>query len=60
MVRTAAGDYGIFTSHILKDSIKFIDLNHFMNSYSIRELLQKALPKVLMIFATVGSEPRLI
>ena len=44
MVRTAAGDYGKFTSLIPKDLIKLIDLNHFVNSCSIHELLQRALP----------------
>ena len=45
MVRTAAGDYAKFTSTILKDLIKLIDLNHFVTSRTIRELLQRALPK---------------
>ena len=44
MVRTVAEDYGKFTSLLLKDLIKLIDLNHFVNSRSIRELLQRALP----------------
>ena len=45
MVCTAAGDYAKFTSTILKDLIKLIDLNHFVTSRTIRELLQRALPK---------------
>ena len=45
MINTAAGDYAKFTSTILKDSIKLIDLNHFVTSRTIRELLQRALPK---------------
>ena len=44
MVRTAAGDYGKLTSLILKDFIKFIDFNHFVNSCLICELLQRTLP----------------
>ena len=43
MIRTTAGDYGKFTSFIPKDLIKLIDLNHFINSCSICELLQRAL-----------------
>ena len=44
MVRTAAGDYGKFTGLNFKDLTKLIDLNDFENSYSICELLQRALP----------------
>ena len=36
MVRAAAGDYGKFTSLIVKDLIKLIDLNHFVKSCLIR------------------------
>ena len=43
MVGTVAGDYGKFKRIILKDLIKLIDLNHFVNSCSIRELLQRTL-----------------
>ena len=39
MVRTAAGDYGKFTSLILKDLIKLINLNHFVHYCLICELL---------------------
>ena len=45
MVCTTAGNYIKFTSTILKDFIKLIDLNHFVTSRKIRELLQRALPK---------------
>ena len=45
MVCTAAGDYAKFTSTILKDLIKLIGLNHFVTSRTIRELLQRSLPK---------------
>ena len=45
MVCTAAGDYAKFSSTILKDLIKLIDLNHFVTSRTIRELLQRDLPK---------------
>ena len=45
MVHTAAGDYAKFTSTILKDIFKLIDLNHFITSRTIRELLQIALDK---------------
>ena len=44
MVRTAAGDYRKFTNLILKDLIKLIDLNHFVNPRSICKLHQRALP----------------
>ena len=44
MVRTVAGDYGRLKSLILKDLIILIDLNLFVNSCSICELLQRALP----------------
>ena len=37
MIRTATGDHEKFTSLILKDLIKLIDLNHFLNPYSIHE-----------------------
>ena len=43
MITTAAVDYGKFTNLILKDLIKLINLNHFVNSRSIRKLLQRAL-----------------
>ena len=39
MVRTAAGDYAKFTSTILKDLITLIDLNCFVASRTIREIL---------------------
>ena len=45
MVDTAAGNYAKFTSTILKDLIKLIDLNHFVTSRTIRDLLQRALTK---------------
>ena len=45
MVRTAAGDYGKFTNLILKDLIKLIDVNHFVYSCSICDLVQRALLK---------------
>ena len=45
MVRTAADNYAKFTPTILKDLIKLIDLNHFVTSRTIRELLQRDLPK---------------
>ena len=45
IVCTAAGSYTKFSSTVLKDLIKLIDLNHFVTSRTIRELLQRALPK---------------
>ena len=45
MVCTAAGDYTKFTLTKLKYLIKLIVLNHFVISRTIRELLQRALPK---------------
>ena len=45
MVQTAAGDYRKFSVLILKDLIKLIDLNHFVNFLSICELLSRKLPK---------------
>ena len=45
MVCNTAGDYAKFTSTILKDLIKFINLNQFVTSRAIRELLQRTLPK---------------
>ena len=45
MVHTAAGNYAKFTSTLLKDLIKWIDLNHFVTSRTIREVLQTALQK---------------
>ena len=44
-VRTAANNYATFSSTILKDLIKLIDLNYFITSRTIRELLQRAFPK---------------
>ena len=44
MFCTAARDYAKFISTILKDFIKLIDLNHFVTSSTIRELLQIVLP----------------
>ena len=43
MVRNAVSDYGILIALILKDLIKPIDLNHFVNSQLICELIQEAL-----------------
>ena len=62
IVRTAAGDYRIFTI-VLKDLIKSIDLNYFVNFHSIHELLQRDLNiniyiLVLMMFTMLGLEPR--
>ena len=45
MVCTIATDYAKFTTIILKDLIKLIDLNHFVTSRTIRELLRRALSK---------------
>ena len=45
MVCIAAGNHAKFTTTILKYLIKLIDLNHFITSRTIRELLQRALPK---------------
>ena len=45
MVRTAAGDYGKVTALILEYLIMPIDLNHFVNSWLICELLQRVLPR---------------
>ena len=51
IVCTAAGSYTKFSSTVLKDLIKLIDLNHFVTSRIIRELLQRALPKRKHIFS---------
>ena len=45
MVCVAAGDHTKFTSMMLKDLIKLIDLNHLVTSRTIREILQRALAK---------------
>ena len=60
MVRTTAGDNAEFTSTILKDLIKLIDLNHFNTSRTIRELLQRTLPQRKYIKSQAGVSPRLI
>ena len=43
MVRSAVGDYGKLTNLLLKDLIKLVDLNHFVNSCLICKFLQRAL-----------------
>ena len=45
MVCTVAGTYAKITSTILNDLIKLIDLNHFVTSTTLRELLQRFFPK---------------
>ena len=45
LVHTAAGDYAKFISTILKELMKLTNLNHFVTSRVIRELLQIALDK---------------
>ena len=49
MVGTVAGDYGKFKRIILKDLIKLIDLNHFVYSRSIHELLYNARVRAKML-----------
>ena len=45
MVQTAADNYAKFTVTVLNDMILLVDLNHVVTLRTIRELLQRALPK---------------